>query len=128
MTMEPTEQMLELGYCVWPTRIDQKLLYDLIQNKHYYDHPNRGHDRNGIYYDGYHEGVEWGNYWTDPLNDNSCVIKLRDTVDSLISSFIVEPVLYHADVSVLTPLNDLVRPHVDTPHRHKPWNNDIAQV
>lgn len=124
--MDPMEQMFELGYSVWPQRIDQKVLYDLIQQKHQYDYPNRGHDYNGIYYAGYHESVEWGNYWTDPLNDNSRIADIRNVVDRIVARFLVEPIFYHADVSVLTPLNSLIRPHVDTPHRHEPWNQKIS--
>lgn len=125
MTMDPMEQMLTLGYSVWPQRIDQKLLYDLVYYKESYDRPNRGHDRNGVYYAEYHDSVEWGNYWTDPLNDNPRITEIRNVVDRIVGRFLVEPVFYHADVSVLTPLNSLIRPHVDTPHRHAPWNEKI---
>jgi hypothetical protein len=126
MTMDPMEQMLELGYSVWPQRIDEKIIYDLAYYKESYDHPNRGHDRNGVYYAEYHESVEWANYWTDPLSDNIRIGDIREVTDRLVARFLVEPVFYHADVSVLTPLNSMIRPHVDTPYRHAPWNQKIT--
>ena len=124
----PMMSQLEDGFSVWKQKIDHKILYDLAYYKSDYDHPNRGHDRNGKYYAQYEEGVEWANYWTDPLNDHPRIADIRKVVDRLVGRFLVMPVFYHADVSVLTPLNSLVRPHVDTPHRHAPWNRDTKTI
>jgi hypothetical protein len=124
----PMETMMTEGYTVWKNQIDQKILYDLAYNKFEFDHPDRGHDVNGKYYAGYQDGVEWANYWTGPLNDNPRIADIRKVVDRLVGRFLVIPVFYHADISVLTPKNSLIRPHVDTPHRHAPWNEKIKKI
>lgn len=126
--MHPMEKMLTDGYSVWKNKIDPKILYDLAYNKHLIDIPNRGHDRNGKYYPAYQEGVEWANYWTGPLNDNPRIADVRKVVDRLVAQFLVIPVFYHADISVMTTVNSLVRPHVDTPHRHEPWNDKTKKI
>lgn len=113
------------GFSVWKEVVDQVELFDLAYNKHTYDYPNRGHDRNGVYYEKYYDGVEWANYWTGPLNDNRHVRAIRESIDRIVGKFLVQPVFYHADVSVMTSLNSLVRPHVDTPHRHVPWSDRV---
>lgn len=121
--MRPTDKLLSDGFTVFEQAIDQLVLYEMTYNKHPYDHPVRGHDRNGNYFGTYHDGVEWANYWTSPLNTNEYVKEIREIVDPIVSTVLIDPVFYHSDLSVMTPLNSLVRPHVDTPYRHKPWND-----
>lgn len=121
----PMMDVIENGYGVWRQALDPKILYDLTYYKSDYDHPNRGHDRNEKYYDRYQESVEWANYWTDPLNDHPRIADVRRVTDRLAGRFLIMPVFYHADCSVLTPLNSMIRPHVDTPHRHDPWNKFV---
>lgn len=117
--------MLNDGFSVWPNKLDQKILYDLAHYKETFDIPNRGHDRTGKYYDSNVDGVQWANYWTDPLNDHPRIADIRKVVDRLVGKFLIHSVFYHADISVVTPLNSLIRPHVDTPYRHAPWNHRI---
>lgn len=124
--MHPMEQMCVKGYSVWNQRIEPQLLYDIAYNKTYWDTPDRGHDINGVYHRKPSDDVKWANYWTGPLNDHLRIADIRKAVDRLVAKFMVEPVFYHADVSVLTPSNSLIRPHVDTPHRHEPWNAKVA--
>lgn len=120
--------MLTDGFTVFKQRADQKILYDIAYYKHSWDVPDRGHDRDGRYYTQNHESVEWGNYWTGPLNDNVRIHELRSVTDLLVSEFIDTPIFYHCDVSVLTPLCNTIRPHIDTPHRHAPWQNDLRPL
>lgn len=117
-------ELIENGYCVLQQQIDKQDLYKLIYSKFYWDNPNRGHDTSGKYYPKYQPNVEWANYWTAPLNDHPRIANIRKVVDGIVAEFIEYPILYHSDASVITPQSTLVRPHIDTPHRHLPWNND----
>jgi len=122
------KDMVEQGFTVFRDRIDNKILYDLTYYKSGWDKPNRGHDRDGSYYSQNYESVEWGNYWTGPLDDHIRVADIRATTDLLAAELLDNPVCYHVDVSVLTPVCSSIRPHVDTPHRHEPWNQDLRQL
>jgi len=118
------KNMVEQGFTVFRQKFDQMLLYDISHTKISWDIPQRGHDRDGNYYATYHENVEWSNYWTLPLNDHNQISNVREVTDQFVEEFMDDPVFYHADCSVLTPLSSGPRPHVDTPHRHAPWNRD----
>lgn len=112
------------GYAVFKlTNENQRSLYELSYYKPDYDVPNRGHDSQGRYHTKNMPNVEWANYWTGALDDNRYVHEIRSTVDSVISEALEQPICYRVAVSVVTPANSLVRPHVDTPHRHGPWNS-----
>ena len=118
------DEMLEDGYTIFRDRLNKSVLYDLVYHKAIWDRPTRGHDVFGKYYSSYEENVPWANYWTDPVSDNSRIADIRKVVDTLVSEFMDYPVFYHSDCSVVTPLCNKIRPHVDTPHRHTPWNTD----
>lgn len=122
------EQMFTKGFAVWPELIDRALIYDIASNKASFDYPAKGHDVDGKYYDKYVEDVKWANYWTQPLDDYSRIANVRKVVDRLVAKFLVSPIFYQASISVVTPENTLIRPHVDTPHRHKPWNNRVNRI
>jgi ectoine hydroxylase-related dioxygenase (phytanoyl-CoA dioxygenase family) len=122
------EQMLTKGFAVWPERIDKSLIYDIASNKSSFNYPAKGHDVDGKYYDKYVKGIKWANYWTQPLDDYSLIVDVRKVVDRLVAKFLIQPTFYNVTVSVVTPDNTLIRPHVDTPHRHKPWNNRVSRI
>jgi len=123
--MNKIDHLNEHGYAVWKTLVSPTSLYILVYHKDTFDIPLRGHDINGNYYECYHRSVEWANYWTLPLNQNNRVREIRANVDPVVEQLLDRPVFYHADASVLTELNNTIRPHIDTPHRHKPWNKKI---
>jgi len=112
------------GYNVLHKIVPGKLIYELAYYKSDFDYPRRGHDVNGTYYPHNVPDVDWGNYWTDPLNDNQNVKEIADILEKYLSEYIGPIVLYHADCSVLTNRCSVVRPHVDTPHRHAPWQQN----
>ena len=117
-------EVMENGFTVFEQWINKIDLYELAYGKAAWDYPTHGHDTNGVYYKYGVGGVAWANYWTAPLNDHHIIKKIREKTDLIASEFFDEPVFYHCDCSVLTPKCNMLRPHVDTPHRHAPWNND----
>lgn len=114
------------GFVIHKQIIDKQSLYELAYNFHYCDHPTHGHDYNGKYYATYQDDVEWANYWSKPLNDHDTVISIRKILDPIIHLYLRSPVFYQCNASVITPKNSLIRPHVDTPHRHLRWNKDTS--
>jgi len=121
------EEFDQDGYIVCRDVVDQNTLYNVIYYKDSWDHPVRGHDLDGRYYGEYHKSVEWGNYWTESLSDHVDVIEIEKSIQEQIAFLMRRPVFYHSDVSVLMPGSKSVRPHVDTPHRHEPWNMIIGE-
>ena len=115
----------EQGYTIYKGIAPAKAIYNLAYWKDAYDIPTRGHDVNGVYYNKFVSDVDWANYWTDPLNEHTSLLSIRKVVDDLVDIYLDDPVFYHADVSVLTPKCNAVRPHIDTPHRHTPFNDRI---
>lgn len=116
--------MSQDGFTVFENAVDIQVLYDLIYRKENFDIPTRGHDVDGKYHKSHPiANVKWANYWTLALNDNYYVEALRKETDRIAEKFLDRPVFYHSDVSVLTADAQIIRPHVDTPHRHKPFNN-----
>jgi ectoine hydroxylase-related dioxygenase (phytanoyl-CoA dioxygenase family) len=104
--------------------IDPLVLYELAYFKNDYDYPSHGHDIDGKYYNKFQPNVQWANYWTTSLNDNIGLAAIRQAIDPIVAKLIDRPIFYQSSVSVLATGCKLVRPHVDTPHRHLPWNND----
>jgi len=126
--MHPLEQFLSQGYGVWKDLLPKASIYELIYNIDLYDYPDRGHDINGQYHEKRTTDIEWGSYWTIPLNNNPRVDEIRNITDRIASKILLEPVFYHSDISVLTTSSHSIRPHVDTPHRHEPWSNKISRT
>lgn len=110
------------GFEIFQNVVDPKLLYQLIYYRTNWDRPDRGHDMDGRYYERYMDAVDWGTYWTRSLIDHDTVIQLEQEIKPIVESFLESPVWYHSDVSVVLPNCKTICPHVDTPHRHRPWN------
>lgn len=123
--MGKIEEVNERGFAVFQEALPPEELYQIGYWKETYDAPMRGHDVDGRYYDRFHQSVEWANYWTMSLHDHVEVRKITPYVTRIAEIFLDDPVFYHCDVSVLTPKCQIIRPHVDTPHRHQPWNDKI---
>lgn len=115
------------GYTVCRNVIDQSVLYNLFAHKENWNYPQRGHSLDGQYYNNYDSSVEWGNYWTESLSEHKDVVTIEHNVRTYVDLLMHEPVFYHSDVSVIMPSSCNIRPHVDTPNRHAPWNNNIDE-
>lgn len=110
------------GFGVWSGVIDTSLPMEIRRGWHRLRLAHRGHDVDGKYHSKPESGVEWANYWTYPLYKSPAIQAIVDKITPILSGFINSPVFYHCDISVLTNKNTHIRPHVDTPYRHLPWN------
>ncbi len=123
--MNRADHLAQNGFALYKDVLPNKTLYEIVYWKETWDLPVRGHDVDGKYHTQFDNEVRWANYWTHPLSDHRAVQMLRNTTDEIAKTLLKSPVMYHCDASVLTELSTAIRPHVDTPHRHEPWNDKI---
>ena len=125
--MTELDHFEEHGFATWSTVINHGTLNNLYFFKDVWDNPQRGHSCDDKYHHTYANDIQWGNYWTESLSDHTEVLSISSSIRHVINQLLDEPVFYHSDVSVLMPGSTTIRPHVDTPYRHEPWNHKINQ-
>lgn len=113
----------DIGFTKIEKEVPVVQLLSLIEMCPAWDIPQRGHDRKGNYYDRPTPNVDWSNYWGVDLTENYHVTQIRKRLDEIAGTLLDDAYFYGSDVSVLAPGSSLIRPHVDTPHRHPPWNH-----
>lgn len=63
-------------------------------------------------------------WWSQQVRDMPGVMEINDVILRIIDPLLDSAVLYATDVVTIEPGSTIVNPHVDTPHRFRPWNFD----
>lgn len=119
------QEFWDRGFCKCTENIPTSRVLQLYTLLQAHADPDRGHDKNGNYYNrapSHH--VEWANWWSQ---DASVFAAVNDVVKFYmpqISLLLDDPVLYHTDFVVTTPHFREVKPHIDTPYRFESFENE----